>query len=104
MKKKTIVLLLLLNIFLNTGIFSGTVTKEILYLEKLAKTWGILKYFHPNIAKGEVNWDQALIQVIEEVKKAQDNSAFNSAIDKLIDLAGAPRFLDLDFIDSGNES
>ena len=33
--------------------------------EKLAatcKVWGFLKYYHPNVASGELNWDSQLLE------------------------------------------
>lgn len=32
----------------------------------LAKIWGFLKYYHPNIAKGDYNWDYELFRILSE--------------------------------------
>jgi carboxyl-terminal processing protease len=41
-------------------------------LVSLAKVWGFLKYYHPNVAKGNFNWDEQLIQMIPKVEQAQN--------------------------------
>lgn len=44
--------------------------------EKLAytaKIWGFLKYYHPNVAKGEFNWDEELFTILPSVKAAKTN-------------------------------
>lgn len=47
-------------------------TKQIENLSSLAKVWGFLKYYHPNVAKGDFNWDEQLIQMIPKVEKAKN--------------------------------
>ncbi|TYS68226.1 peptidase S41 [Sutcliffiella horikoshii] len=36
----------------------------------LGKVWGFLKYYHPNVAEGEFNWDQELFYIMPEVLSA----------------------------------
>lgn len=57
-------------------------------LDALSKVWGLLKYYHPEVAKGEIDWDAALIAAIPAVKAAQDYDSFNQEIDNLIVQAG----------------
>lgn len=47
-------------------------SKRIENLAGLAKVWGFLKYYHPNVAKGNFNWDEQLIQIIPKVEQAQN--------------------------------
>ncbi|RED24880.1 C-terminal processing protease CtpA/Prc [Flavobacterium cutihirudinis] len=47
-------------------------TKKVENLTSLAKVWGFLKYYHPNVAKGNFNWDEQLIQMIPKVEQAQN--------------------------------
>lgn len=47
-------------------------SKQIENLTSLAKVWGFLKYYHPNVAKGDFNWDEQLIQIIPKVEKAKN--------------------------------
>lgn len=39
-------------------------------LSSLCKVWGFLKYYHPNVAKGDYNWDEQLLIIIPKVEKA----------------------------------
>jgi carboxyl-terminal processing protease len=57
-------------------------------LAALGKVWGLLKYYHPEVAKGEIDWDAVLIAAIPAVKAAQDYDSFNQEIDDLIVEAG----------------
>jgi carboxyl-terminal processing protease len=57
-------------------------------LAALAKVWGLLKYYHPEVAKGQIDWDAALISAIPAVKAAVDFDSFNQEIDALIREAG----------------
>lgn len=57
-------------------------------LDALSKVWALLKYYHPEVAKGEIDWDAALIAAIPAVKAAQDYDSFNQEIDNLIVQAG----------------
>ena len=54
----------------------------------LCKTWGHVKYFHTEVAKGEVDWDDALLAAIQGVKNAASNDAFNQAVADMINKAG----------------
>src|SRR5690606_21463683 len=41
--------------------------------EKLATTskiWGFLKYYHPEVAKGNFNWDEKLFEILPKVETA----------------------------------
>ena len=50
-------------------------------LKILGMVWGFLKYYHPNIAAGDFNWDYELFRVIPqiiEVKNSSDRDNFLS--------------------------
>ena len=42
-------------------------------LKTLGLIWGFLKYYHPNIAKGEYNWDYELFRVLPKVLNSENN-------------------------------
>jgi C-terminal processing protease CtpA/Prc len=42
-------------------------------LKTLGLIWGFLKYYHPNIAKGEYNWDYELFRILPQVLNSEDN-------------------------------
>ena len=68
MKKQFLILLLLAGTFstskankaADTAAHNLT-TYQINSLQVLGKVWGFLKYYHPNVAKGQLNWDSVLI-------------------------------------------
>jgi C-terminal processing protease CtpA/Prc len=63
-------------------------------LAGLCKVWGLLKYFHQEVAKGEIDWDAVLINAVPAVKAAEDFDSFNQEIDNLIQEAGGIDKLD----------
>ncbi|PBJ12764.1 S41 family peptidase [Flavobacterium sp. ACN6] len=47
-------------------------------LASLAKVWGFLKYYHPNVSKGNFNWDEQLIQIIPKVEQAHNKEELSN--------------------------
>ncbi len=47
--------------------------KQIEDIHVLGLVWGFLKYYHPNIAKGDYNWDYELFRILPEVLGSNDN-------------------------------
>lgn len=67
---------LLIPIFLLIFGHSIFAQKELTETEKLATTakiWGFLKYYHPEVANGEYNWDEGLFKVLPKVKAATND-------------------------------
>jgi carboxyl-terminal processing protease len=61
-------------------------------LTALGKVWGLLKYFHPEVAEGTVDWDAALLDAIPRVKAATSKAELNDELIRVIRAAGsAPR-------------
>lgn len=52
--------------------------KDSLY--KLAKVWGYVKYRHPDIIAGQINWDAELFRVMPEVLQAESEAAVNAVL------------------------
>ena len=52
------------------------------------KVWGHAKYYHSRIAAGEVNWDNALLNALPNIKNAANNQAFNIALLEMLQQAG----------------
>jgi len=50
--------------FLKPGVAKSARDAKINDLFLLGKIWGFLKYYHPAIASGKYNWDQALLQFL----------------------------------------
>ncbi len=54
------------------------------YLSNLCKVWGVLKYYHPAIQKGKLDWDTILINYIPKVESVKNNLEYNNIISELI--------------------
>ncbi|MBJ2125983.1 S41 family peptidase [Flavobacterium sp. IB48] len=61
---------------------------EIEKLHAIAKVWGFLKYYHPNVANGSQNWDNQLFMILQEVDKIQTQEEFSDAICRWIGSLG----------------
>jgi carboxyl-terminal processing protease len=57
-------------------------------LESLARVWGFLKYYHPNVASGQFNWDQELIKKVPKVIAAQTTDDLSQVYLSWIDSLG----------------
>ena len=49
-------------------------------LYKLGKIWGFVKYYHPEIAKGNINWDYELFRVMPNVLNATSEAQAETII------------------------
>lgn len=49
-------------------------------LYKLGKVWGYVKYHHPAVVSGEVDWDQALFEALPPVLEATSGEGANQAL------------------------
>jgi carboxyl-terminal processing protease len=83
-------LLTLIIIPISLNIYSQMLSDSI-YHERLfytCKAWGHFKYYHSELAKGSVNWDEALIEAIDGIKESEDNAAFNEVLLAMFNKAG----------------
>jgi C-terminal processing protease CtpA/Prc len=77
-------ILLLLLIF---SIQNGFAQKQLTDAQKVAATckiWGFLKYYHPEVANGKLNWDEKLFNILPLVEKAKKQKDFSEVIEKWI--------------------
>ena len=63
----------------------GQKTNDELYY--FIKTWGLLKYYHPAIQKGSIDWDQVFINNVNTVLQGKNPATF-STIENLINVSG----------------
>ncbi|SEV94962.1 C-terminal processing protease CtpA/Prc, contains a PDZ domain [Chryseobacterium wanjuense] len=68
--------------------FSAQALSETQKLESLCKVWGFLKYYHPNVAKGNFNWDQQLFQKISELENINDKNQLNELYSNWLESLG----------------
>ncbi|MFB9863098.1 S41 family peptidase [Rufibacter immobilis] len=78
---------LLLIVFLVTG-HSAVALTETERLTSWAKIWGFLKYYHPEVAKGERDWDQQMITLLPEVRMAATAEELSTIYAKLLEQLG----------------
>lgn len=83
MRKFSIFILLFLSLH-----FSAQTLSETQKLESLCKVWGFLKYYHPNVAKGNFNWDQQLFQKIDEFENINDKNQLNELYSNWLESLG----------------
>ncbi|MGL4821184.1 MAG: S41 family peptidase [Bacilli bacterium] len=57
-------------------------------LEKTGKVWGYLKYHHPAITSGKVDWDAALIRELPALLKAKNQNEVNARLTTWFDTLG----------------
>ena len=61
---------------------------EVTRLAALARTWGLLKYFHQDVAQGSIDWDATLIESIRSVRAIGTKAELNDQLMRLIRAAG----------------
>lgn len=59
---------------------SGLVRK----LSSFSKIWGFLKYYHPIVAQGKMNWDSVLVDNIPKIFRARNNVEYNTIVNNIL--------------------
>ena len=55
-------------------------TNQIDNLKKLCKVWGVVKYYHPEVVAGNVNFDYELFRVMPDTINAKNSQEANKVI------------------------
>ena len=63
---------------------------RIAHLASLGRVWGAVKYFHPALVTGPVDWDSALVAAIPRVRAANSRAEFAAAVDSMLAALGDP--------------
>lgn len=58
--------------------FSSLSEQKIVDFAKLSKVWGLVKYYHPKVVSGDIDWDYELFRVMPSI--LEDNSDVNSIL------------------------
>jgi len=88
---KYIIQTLIITFIVQISFLQAQVVPDSVYHERLyytCKVWGYLKYFHSEVAKGQINWDTELFSVLSDVKKDTSNQDFNKSLSAIITNAG----------------
>ncbi|WP_428331087.1 S41 family peptidase [Mucilaginibacter sp.] len=64
--------------------------QQLINLTALGQVWGFLKYHHPAVASGNINWDAELFRIMPLVIKTTDNVSLSNVIEKWVDGLGVP--------------
>jgi len=59
-------------------------------LAALGEIWGLLKYYHPGVAAGSIDWDAALVSEIPLVESTSTKAEFNDELLRFMTSAGSP--------------
>lgn len=62
--------------------------QKIMNLKLLGLVWGYLKYYHPNVAAANFNWDYQLFRILPLIIKAENPVAANNLLCQWIDGLG----------------
>jgi carboxyl-terminal processing protease len=57
-------------------------------IEIFTKIWGFLKYHHPTVAAGSINWDSVYVNNLSKINMNSSNAAFNECILSIINNLG----------------
>ncbi|MEQ3663632.1 MULTISPECIES: S41 family peptidase [unclassified Olleya] len=57
-------------------------------LTLLGRIWGFLKYYHPEVGKGNFNWDYELFRILPDYQKAKSNTDRDKILSNWIDNLG----------------
>jgi carboxyl-terminal processing protease len=63
---------------------------QVASLAVLGKTWGFFKYYHPNVAKGQYNWDSVLMAKTPVFLSAQNQKELNDCLLNWLNELGQP--------------
>jgi len=62
--------------------------QRLINLNKLGKVWGFLKYYHPEVAAGNLNMDAELFRVLPDILQSANNSELSNALERWVDKIG----------------
>jgi carboxyl-terminal processing protease len=73
-------------------VFTCNSRQELSTTEKLhltAKVWGFLKYYHPQVNEGKLNWDNELVEMIAKLDGVQTKQDLSKIYSGWIDSLGS---------------
>lgn len=86
MRKYTLLILfILISIFGSSQPSDATIR-----IKTFIRVWGFLKYHHPLVATGQLDWDSVFVNNLEGIISAGNTKAYNAKLLHIIDLVGKP--------------
>ena len=73
-----VVITFLTSIILSVNTYSQNMFKESEKIATFCKLWGFLKYYHPEVAKGKLDWDKEFTNRINEVLSLNSKEEINN--------------------------
>jgi carboxyl-terminal processing protease len=64
-------------------------------IEIYVKVWGFIKYYHPNVAGGTINWDSVFVAHIDKIIVAKNSKGLNAEVAELIDAPGPDKNMEV---------
>jgi C-terminal processing protease CtpA/Prc len=52
------------------------------------RVWGLLKYYHPNVTAGKLDWDEILLDRLDDIHLSSTPEMLNAELKKMLDEAG----------------
>ncbi|MBZ9632456.1 hypothetical protein LB465_16870 [Salegentibacter sp. LM13S] len=71
--------------FLITSLGYGQNISESEITKQIGLIWGLLKYHHPDVSRGEYNWDQKFLSLLEKSNNIKDQESLNTFLLNFID-------------------
>jgi hypothetical protein len=56
------------------------------------RVWGLLKYYHPNVTAGKLDWDKILLDKMEDIHFSSTPETVNAELKKILDAAGEYKY------------
>jgi carboxyl-terminal processing protease len=84
--KTVISILIFLSFSIST--FSQTTSQESEKIATFCKLWGFLKYYHPTVAKGKIDWDNEFMTRIKVVSSLESKQELNNYYSEWISSLG----------------
>ena len=84
--KTVISILIFLSFSIST--FSQTTSQESEKIATFCKLWGFLKYYHPTVAKGKIDWDDEFMTRIKVVSSLESKQELNNYYSEWISSLG----------------
>ncbi|KJF41917.1 S41 family peptidase [Draconibacterium sediminis] len=53
------------------------------------RVWGLLKYYHPNVTAGKLDWDDLLLDAMPAISSSTSEAQVNSELKKMLEIAGS---------------